>query len=191
MGNLQLGSLFISQKNSVRQYNLTVPVQASVPRRCTASVDSGLISSRLLQAPVHSRLLFSLLVVWHPAIYETLTSSSNGTRFKRLQSQGTTVLLSPSEQDNEWEGEEGKRQSGYHQPSHTCLLYEIPPSAVEEVRDVIRFCGWIRASEATQCPTDSAHALTNSEDEMENLIFEMKSKLLKLCGVSQHTRTRT
>lgn len=189
MGYRQLRSLFNSQKNSVRQCNLTVPVQSSVPRRCTASVDSGLISSRLLQAPVHSRLLFSLLVVWHPAIYETLTSSSNGTSFKRLQWQGTTVLLSPWEQGNEWEGGEGKWQSSYHQQSHTCLLYEIPPSALEEFRDVITFCGWIRASEATQSPTESTQALTNSEDEMKNLIFKLKSNLLKLHGVSQHTHT--
>lgn len=48
-------------------------------------------------------------VVWHLAMYETLTSSSYGTGFKCLQLHGTTVLLSQSDdEDDEWEGEEGK-----------------------------------------------------------------------------------
>lgn len=66
-------------------------------------------------------------------MYETLTSSSYGTSFKCLQLHGTTVLSSQSDdEDDDWEGEEGKWKSSYHDQSHTCLLYEMPPNALVE-----------------------------------------------------------
>lgn len=156
-------------------------------RRCTESVDTGVISSRLLQCACtlwavvqfNSTPLCSiyLCMKYQPGPLMGLPLSSTALSGK---------MSSQSERDDEREGDERKQQSSHCGRRDTCFLYEMRPNLQENFfrGDCCSVAG-LEPRRHCKTHTGGTQALTNSDDEMKNLIFKTKSTLLKLQGLNE------